>query len=192
MILSPPFQYPSEGSDDRGDRLPASKEFDALALLDAVLQETLRFESVLAASQKGVMPDVPSGTSIDGYGNITGGVSTSSNAYAIHRVAVLPEPENWMPEQWLTQRHKKLEQMSMACVCCKQPRRGRYKTTYNLKSQCLLLTGLWSCSDGTGDRCYHVHQLYYRAHKHGTGGFAHLEAHRQDATYVARLSRCTL
>lgn len=133
-ILSPPLQYPSEGSNDRGDRLPASKDLDALALLDAVLQETLRLDSVLAASQKRVTPDVPSGTSIDGYDNITGGVSTNSNADAIHRVAVLPEPENWMPEQWLTQRDKKLEQRSMACVCCKQPRRGRYKLTYNLKS----------------------------------------------------------
>ncbi len=75
MILSPQFQYPSEGSNDRGDRFPA---LDALALLDAVLQETPRLESVLAASQKRVTPDVPSGTSIHGYGNLTGDVSTSS------------------------------------------------------------------------------------------------------------------
>lgn len=47
---------------------------------------------------------------------------------------MLPELENWMPEQWLTQGTKKLEQMSMACVCCKQPRRERYKLTYNLES----------------------------------------------------------
>lgn len=100
MTLSPPLQYPSEGSNDRGDRLPAPKNLDALPLLDALLQETSRLHSAAAGSQPRVTPDVPSGTSIEGYSNIPGGLRVSSNAYAIHRIAeVFPEPESWIPER---------------------------------------------------------------------------------------------
>ncbi|KAL8790431.1 MAG: hypothetical protein Q9213_000583 [Squamulea squamosa] len=112
LTISPLLQYPSGEPSDRGDRLPDSKDLDALPLLDAILQETLRLHPAAAGSQPRVTPDVLGGTTIEGYGNIPGGVRVSSNAYTMHRIAeVFPEPDSWLPERWLTTDEKKLEQM---------------------------------------------------------------------------------
>ncbi|KAL8682839.1 MAG: hypothetical protein Q9186_001168 [Xanthomendoza sp. 1 TL-2023] len=113
QTLSCPLRYPRGSDATRGeDELPAAKDIDKLPLLNAILQETLRHHSAGLGPQPRVTPDVPGGSSIEGYNNIPGGIRVSSNPYSVHRIAeVFPEPDVWLPERWLTADEKKLEQM---------------------------------------------------------------------------------
>ena len=86
--------------DGISDRMATPRSIDALPLIDAVLQETLRLYAAAPAPQPRVTPFPP--TTIEGYTNIPGGVKVSSSAYTLHRNAeVFPEPEKWIPERWL-------------------------------------------------------------------------------------------
>ncbi|KAL8717461.1 MAG: hypothetical protein Q9225_005300 [Loekoesia sp. 1 TL-2023] len=112
LTLASPIRYMPERSTKGEDALPVPRAVDALPLLGAILQETLRLYSAAAGPLPRVTPKIPGGTTIEGYSSIPGGVRVSSNAYAIHRIAeVFPEPGAWIPERWLTTDQKQLEQM---------------------------------------------------------------------------------
>ncbi|KAL8762927.1 MAG: hypothetical protein Q9184_001149 [Pyrenodesmia sp. 2 TL-2023] len=112
LTLDPPVRYRPAMSGDDEDALPALRVVDALPLLDALLQETLRLHSAAPAPQPRVTPEAPGGTSIEGYANIPGGVRVSSNAYTMHRIEeIFPRPEVWLPKRWLNADQKSLEQM---------------------------------------------------------------------------------
>jgi hypothetical protein len=108
--LSPsiPVASPLEASSE----LPTPKTIDSLPLLAAILTETLRLYPATSVPLPRVMPFSPSGTGIDGYAHIPGGVAISSSAYALHRNAdVYPDPETWLPDRWVNQKPEKLEEM---------------------------------------------------------------------------------
>jgi cytochrome P450 len=108
--LSPsiPVASPLEASSE----LPTPKTIDSLPLLAAILTETLRLYPATSVPLPRVTPFSPSGTGIDGYAHIPGGVTISSSAYALHRNAdVYPDPETWLPDRWVNQKPEKLEEM---------------------------------------------------------------------------------
>ncbi|KAL8925294.1 MAG: hypothetical protein Q9208_003584 [Pyrenodesmia sp. 3 TL-2023] len=112
LTLDPPVRYRSDVSCNDEEALPAPRAIDTLPLLDALLQETLRLHAAAPAPQPRLTPEVPGGTSIEGYANIPAGVKVSSNAYTMHRIEkVFPNPEVWLPERWLNADEKDLEQM---------------------------------------------------------------------------------
>ncbi|KAJ9635087.1 hypothetical protein H2199_008573 [Coniosporium tulheliwenetii] len=79
------------------------KTLDALPLLQAIIQETLRRHPAIPGPQPRV---TPSGTTLGPPGHefhdIPGGIRVSCQAYSLHRnEAVFPEPEAWKPERWL-------------------------------------------------------------------------------------------
>ncbi|KAL8647395.1 MAG: hypothetical protein Q9210_005589, partial [Variospora velana] len=112
LTLSPRIQFTASDTMSDVDNLPSLREIDALPLLDAILQETLRLYAAAAGPQPRVTPSISGGTTIEGYGNIPGGVRISSNAFSMHRIPeVFPEPHAWLPERWLQKDEKKLEQM---------------------------------------------------------------------------------
>lgn len=111
LTLHPPIVYPGDRSTDaiatdentvHSHRLPSPRSIDALPLLNNILQETLRLYAAAPAQQPRITPShPPTGTTIDGYANIPGGVVVSANAHSLHRnKAVFPEPEAWRPERW--------------------------------------------------------------------------------------------
>ncbi|KAL8901873.1 MAG: hypothetical protein Q9207_004990 [Kuettlingeria erythrocarpa] len=115
LTLDPPVRCRLDISGNDEEALPTPRALDALPFLDALLQETLRLYPAVPAPLPRVTPDVPGGTTIEGYANIPGGVRVSSNAYSMHRLEdVFPEPEVWLPERWLTADQKGLEQMRRA------------------------------------------------------------------------------
>ncbi|KAL8904045.1 MAG: hypothetical protein Q9171_007186 [Xanthocarpia ochracea] len=120
--LSPTLRFPSSTNtkkldDDDGskidDDLPKPSAIDGLPLLDAVLQETLRLWQAVPAPQPRVTPySSTASLSIDGYHNIPGGVTVSSNAYTLHRNPdVFPNPHAWMPERWLEADKERRQEM---------------------------------------------------------------------------------
>lgn len=108
LTLSSPLIYPvPEGQDIK---LPDFKAIDALPLLDAVLQETLRIWTAVPGAQPRVTPS-PSCT-LAGYDSIPPGVRVQSYAYSLHRnPEVFPDPEEWKPERWLNADPKQLAEM---------------------------------------------------------------------------------
>lgn len=103
--LDTPLTYPS-GSQD----LPSARSIDALPLLDAVFQETLRRYPAAAGSLARVTPEGT--TTIEGYSGIQGGVRISASCYTLHRNAeVFPEPESWKPKRWLEAEKEQLAEM---------------------------------------------------------------------------------
>ncbi|KAL8891564.1 MAG: hypothetical protein Q9215_001428 [Flavoplaca cf. flavocitrina] len=104
-----------DGSSRIDDDLPKPSAIDALPLLDAVLQETLRLWQAVPAPQPRVTPyysSTAASLSIDGYDKIPGGVTVSSNAYTLHRNPdVFPNPEAWMPERWLEADKERRQEM---------------------------------------------------------------------------------
>ena len=110
LTLEPPITFPS--STDKANNLPSPRSLDALPLLDSILHETLRLYAAGPARQPRITPQVPGGTTIEGYANIPGGVVVSSNAYTLHRNAdVFPHPDQWIPERWLDERPGKKDEM---------------------------------------------------------------------------------
>ncbi|KAL2841563.1 cytochrome P450 [Aspergillus pseudoustus] len=97
------LKYPFASDTDGGlPGLPLPSKIDSLPLLDAIVRETLRLHAPAASPLPRITPDTPSGTSINGYGGIPGGVTVSSSAYTLHRIEeVYPHPAEWLPERWL-------------------------------------------------------------------------------------------
>lgn len=109
-----------------------------------------------------VAPKTPNGTTIEGYTSIPGGVTVSSNAYAIHRIAeVFPEPDAWVPERWLITDRKQLEQMRRCflafgaggrrCLGSKISIQGIYTSLHLM--QCVILTVEQSYRNETSSCC---------------------------------------
>lgn len=104
--LSPRLSYPASMPED----LPSPRSIDALPLLDAVIQETLRRYPAAAGSEPRVTP--PGSTTIGDFGGIPGGVRISANQYTLHRNAkAFPEFETWKPERWLEADKEQKEEM---------------------------------------------------------------------------------
>jgi len=90
--------------------LPKFKNIDALPLLDAIIQETLRKWPAVPGGQPRVTPS--SGCKLAGYNNIPAGVRVQASAYALHKnPEVFPEPDEWKPERWLNATPTELVEM---------------------------------------------------------------------------------
>jgi cytochrome P450 len=81
------------------DSLPQPDQMDALPLLDAILQETLR----LYAAVPGRLPRiVPKGGMTIHDCFLPAGTTVSCNAYSLHRhVEAFPMPSEWLPQRWI-------------------------------------------------------------------------------------------
>jgi len=96
MTLDPPLTHPP-GS----NRISAATlhKLDGLALLNAVILETLRVRNPILLPARRVVP--PGGTVIDGF-YIPAGTTVSMSSYVLHMNAdVFPEPEKWIPQRWI-------------------------------------------------------------------------------------------
>ncbi|KAI9369265.1 cytochrome P450 [Aspergillus egyptiacus] len=101
LTLPVSLRYPFSGADHLST-LPCPSDIDALPLLDAIVRETLRLHSPASSPLPRLTPEVPCGTSINGYDGIPGGVTVASSAYTLHRIEeVYPQPTEWIPERWL-------------------------------------------------------------------------------------------
>jgi hypothetical protein len=99
--LGTSLKYPFSSVSGLPD-LPRPSAIDSLPLLDAIVRETLRLHAPASSPLPRLTPDTPSGTSIDGYDGIPGGITVSSSAYTLHRIEeVYPHPAEWLPERWL-------------------------------------------------------------------------------------------
>lgn len=79
--------------------LPSGQALEALPVLNAVLQETMR----LYPSAPGPFPRIvpPKGAQFEGV-NVPGGTVVSSSAYSLQRNPnVFPHPEEWKPQRWI-------------------------------------------------------------------------------------------
>ncbi|KAL3480382.1 cytochrome P450 [Aspergillus californicus] len=101
LTLSSPLRYPF--TSEKGlPTLPHPSELDALPLLDAIVRETLRLHAPASSPLPRLTPEVPCGTSINGYEGIPSGVTVSSSAYTLHRIEeVYPQPAEWIPQRWV-------------------------------------------------------------------------------------------
>jgi len=97
----------------QGKKLVSAKALDALPLLQATLQETLRLHPAIPGPQPRVTPT--GGCTLGPDGNFTripGGMRISAQAYSLHRNAdVFPSPESWRPERWLDASDEQLLEM---------------------------------------------------------------------------------
>ncbi|KAF2089541.1 cytochrome P450 [Saccharata proteae CBS 121410] len=93
--------------------LPSAKALDALPLLQAVLQETLRLHAAIPGPQPRVSPSVGGTLGEPGqfgeYLPLPPDVRVSAQAWSLHRnKEIFPEPDKWKPERWLDSRGKLL------------------------------------------------------------------------------------
>ena len=90
------------GADDKTNtaaRLPPVEQLDALPLLHAVLQETLRLHTPTPARQRRVVP--AAGIVLHGYA-IPAGTTVSCSAYSLHRHEdAFPRAAEWLPQRWM-------------------------------------------------------------------------------------------
>jgi hypothetical protein len=83
------------------------RQIDGIALLDAIVMETLRLHTTAPGPQYRAVPE--GGVAIDGY-FIPAGVSISTSPYCLHQdPGAFPEPDEWKPERWMEGRHAKTE-----------------------------------------------------------------------------------
>lgn len=107
LSLSPPILYETSST---SRTLPDPRTLDALPLLDAILQETLRLYASVPGPQPRLTP-YPS-CRLAGIDKIPGGMRVSANAYCLHRNEdVFPEAEKWLPERWMNAEEDKLREM---------------------------------------------------------------------------------
>jgi cytochrome P450 len=87
---------------------PVLHSIDSIALLDAVVMETLRVHSSAPGPQYRAVPE--GGVIVDGY-FIPAGVWISTSPYCLHRHAgAYPDADEWKPERWMTARNTEAEQ----------------------------------------------------------------------------------
>ncbi|KAK2784537.1 hypothetical protein FQN52_008958 [Onygenales sp. PD_12] len=105
--LSPQINYPPTS-----ECLASPKSIDALPFLDATLRETLRLYAAAPAPQPRITPFSSKPIDIEGYGDIPGGVKVASSAYVLHRNEnIYPQPEQWIPERWMSSDPTEIAQM---------------------------------------------------------------------------------
>jgi cytochrome P450 len=86
--------------------LPSLRDLDALPLLQALIQETLRVTPPIPGAEPRITPPAgcflgPSDSTIGQY-YVPGNVRISATPYALHRNShVFPEAEKWRPDRWL-------------------------------------------------------------------------------------------
>lgn len=98
LTLDPPLHYHDQPPMD----LPDPKHLDALPLLDAVIQETLRLWPAITGRQPRVTPADAAGVELAGHAGLPPGVTVQAYAFVLHRhPGVFPEPEKWRPERWM-------------------------------------------------------------------------------------------
>ncbi|KAL2829312.1 cytochrome P450 monooxygenase [Aspergillus pseudoustus] len=94
--LTAPLSYAS------APHIPPFKDLDALPLLQAITQETLRRYPALPGSEPRVTPSRGCTLGPNDEYQVPGNVRVSAQVYSVHRNAeVFPEPESWRPERWL-------------------------------------------------------------------------------------------
>jgi cytochrome P450 len=102
--LDPPLRFPpsSSSSSSTGKLLPSAKAVDALPLLQATLQETLRLRAAIPGPEPRVTPVGGCVLGPTGEYRVPGGVRVSAQAHSLHRNGeVFVNPESWEPERWL-------------------------------------------------------------------------------------------
>lgn len=102
----PPTTSTSSSSSSRDNLLPSAKALDALPLLQATLQETLRLRAAIPGPEPRITPSSGGGwVTLGPEGSefrVPGGVRVSAQAYSLHRNgAVFADPEAWEPSRWL-------------------------------------------------------------------------------------------
>jgi cytochrome P450 len=111
MTLDPPVSL--EQLQTGSARIPSAKQLDALPLLDAILQETLRLRSAIPGPEPRITP--PDGCSLgpEGeYGKIPGGIRISAQAHSLHRnPEVFEDPYAWTPSRWLDANEETAKEM---------------------------------------------------------------------------------
>ncbi|KAL4989326.1 cytochrome P450 [Aspergillus falconensis] len=113
LTLQPSLKYPLPSGDEKGSS-PHPSSIDALPLLNAVVRETLRLHAPASSPLPRVTPNTPSGTSIDGFHGIPGGITVSSSAYTLHRIEeVYPRPTEWLPQRWLDRGSEKHDMLRL-------------------------------------------------------------------------------
>jgi hypothetical protein len=97
-----------------GKKLFSPKELDALPLLQATLQETLRRYAAIPGPQPRVTPQGGCTLGPEGeFTRIPGGMRISAQAWSLHRNAdVFPDPDSWKPERWLNASEEQLREMN--------------------------------------------------------------------------------
>ncbi|KAF2189371.1 cytochrome P450 [Zopfia rhizophila CBS 207.26] len=100
LALSPRITYPSTSqSDSQAQALPLPHAIDSLALLNGIVDETLRLHAPVPGPQKRIVPSM--GTIINGY-SIPGGVEVSTSARCLHQnEKIFPNPSVFVPERWM-------------------------------------------------------------------------------------------
>lgn len=116
LTLKPPVQ-PTSGPQANhpggqvAQRLPSFQSLDALPLLDAIVQETLRLYPASQAPQFRITP--PGGCTLEKRFYIPGGVQISTAVFCMHRNEdVFPNASSWEPERWMEKQNPaRLEEM---------------------------------------------------------------------------------
>jgi cytochrome P450 len=104
MALPAPWRYPLHGLLSNS----VLRQIDGIALLDAIIMETLRLNPSAPGPQYRAVPEA--GVIVDGY-FIPARVSISTSPYCLHRHAgAYPDADEWKPERWMTGRNAKAEQ----------------------------------------------------------------------------------
>ena len=102
--LDPQLTYPP------AQALPSCRALDALPLLDALINETLRRWPAVPGPQARITPK--NSRDICGYSGIPAWVRISASAYSLHRnEEVFPEPEAFMPKRWLVGKGEREEML---------------------------------------------------------------------------------
>jgi len=104
MALTVPLRYPLHGLLSKS----VLHQIYGIALLDAIIMETLRVHSSAPGPQYRAVPE--GGVVIDGY-FIPAGVWISTSPYCLHRHAgAYPDADEWKPERWMTGQNAKADQ----------------------------------------------------------------------------------
>ncbi|KAK7178452.1 cytochrome P450 3A12 [Paraphaeosphaeria sporulosa] len=113
--LSPAMKPTSRTQADPSGRqatrlLPSFQALDALPLLDAIVQESLRVYPASQAPQFRITP--PGGCTIEQHFHVPGGVLISTAVFCMHRNEdVFSNAWSWEPERWMQEDAARLEEM---------------------------------------------------------------------------------
>jgi cytochrome P450 len=109
--LDPPISMATARLDS--PLLVSPKIVEALTLLDAIIQESLRLHAAIPGPEPRETPVGGCTLGPEGeYQKIPGGVRVSAQAWSLHRNGdVYEEPEKWLPSRWLDSSEEKLKEM---------------------------------------------------------------------------------